>query len=83
MAVERPVDGDLVVVGGQIATPKDIQARLRSETVKIIKSPGFRQRLADIGADPIGDGPEQMAQTIKAETEKFGKLVKDANVTIE
>lgn len=66
-----------------VATPKDIQARLSSEMVKIIKSPEFRQRMADIGADPIGDSQEQMAQTIKAETEKFGKLVKDANVVIE
>lgn len=65
------------------ATPKDIQARLNSEMVKIIKSPEFRQRMADIGADPIGDTQEQMAQTIKAETEKFGKLVKDANVVID
>ena len=66
-----------------VATPKDIQARLSSEMVKIIKSPEFRQRMADIGADPIGDSPEQMAQTIKVETEKFGKLVKDANVVID
>jgi tripartite-type tricarboxylate transporter receptor subunit TctC len=65
------------------ATPKDIQARLNSEMVKIIKSPEFRQRMADIGADPIGDTQEQMAQTVKAETEKFGKLVKDANVVID
>lgn len=66
-----------------VATPKDVQARLSSEMVKIIKSPEFRQRMADIGADPIGDSPEQMAQTIKAETEKFGKLVKEANVVLE
>jgi tripartite-type tricarboxylate transporter receptor subunit TctC len=66
-----------------VATPKDIVARLNSEMVKIIKSPEFRQRMADIGADPIGDTPEQMAQTIKAETEKFGKLVKEANVVLE
>ena len=66
-----------------VATPKDIQARLSSEMVKIIKSPEFRQRMADIGADPIGDSQEQMAQTIKAETEKFGKLVKDANVAVD
>ena len=66
-----------------VATPKDIVARLNSEMVKIIKSPEFRQRMADIGADPIGDSQEHMAQTIKAETEKFGKLVKEANVVLE
>lgn len=65
------------------ATPKDITARLNAEMVKIIKSAEFRQRMADIGADPIGDTQEQMTQTIKNETEKFGKLVKEANVVIE
>ena len=65
------------------ATPKDILVRLNTEMVKIIKSPEFRQRMADIGADPIGDSAEHMAQTIKDETEKFGKLVKDANVVVD
>ncbi|OSZ74861.1 tripartite tricarboxylate transporter substrate binding protein [Hydrogenophaga sp. IBVHS1] len=65
------------------ATPKDIVARLNAEMVKIIKSPEFRARMADIGADPIGDSPDQMAQTIKNETEKFGRLVKEANVTLD
>ena len=65
------------------ATPKDILVRLNTEMVKIIKSPEFRQRMADIGADPIGDSAEHMAQTIKDETEKFGKLVKEANVVVD
>jgi len=38
--------------------------------------------MAEIGAEPIGDTPEQMARQIKDETEKFAKLVKQANVTI-
>jgi tripartite-type tricarboxylate transporter receptor subunit TctC len=65
------------------ATPKDILLRLNSEMVKIIKSPDFRKRMEEIGAEPIGNSADQMAAQIKSETEKFGKLVKDANVTIE
>ncbi|WP_137920151.1 tripartite tricarboxylate transporter substrate binding protein [Hydrogenophaga sp. 2FB] len=65
------------------ATPKDILVRLNTEMVKIIKSPEFRQRMADVGADPIGDSAEHMAQTIRNETEKFGKLVKEANVVVD
>lgn len=64
-------------------TPKDILARLNSEMVKIIQSAEFRKRMAEIGAEPIGNSAEQMAAQIKAETEKFAKLVKDAKVTIE
>ena len=65
------------------ATPKDIVARLNAEMVKAIQSPDFRKRMEEIGAEPIGNSGEQMAQQIKSETEKFGKLVKDAKVTIE
>jgi tripartite-type tricarboxylate transporter receptor subunit TctC len=65
------------------ATPKDILARLSTETVKAIQSPEFRKRMDEIGAEPIGNSADQMAQQIKGETEKFAKLVKDAKVTIE
>ncbi|MBI5258150.1 MAG: tripartite tricarboxylate transporter substrate binding protein [Burkholderiales bacterium] len=64
-------------------TPKDILARLNTEMVKVILSPEFRKRMDEIGAEPIGNTADQMAQQIKAETEKFAKLVKDAKVTIE
>jgi tripartite-type tricarboxylate transporter receptor subunit TctC len=65
------------------ATPKDILARLNTETVKAIHSPEFRKRMDEIGAEPIGNSADQMAQQIRGETEKFAKLVKDAKVTIE
>ncbi len=65
------------------ATPKEIVARLNTELVRIIQSPDFRKRMAEIGAEPIGGSAEQMAAHIKAETEKFARLVKDAKVVIE
>jgi len=66
-----------------VATPKDIVARLNAEMVKVIQSPEFRKRMEEIGAEPIGNSADQMAQQIKSETEKFAKLVKDAKVAIE
>ena len=57
--------------------------RLNTEMVKVIQSPDFRKRMAEIGAEPIGSSAEQMAAQIKGETEKFAKLVKDAKVVIE
>ena len=65
------------------ATPKDVVTRLNAEMVKIIQSPEFKVRMADIGAEPIGNTSAQMAQQIASETEKFGKLVKEAKVVIE
>jgi tripartite-type tricarboxylate transporter receptor subunit TctC len=65
------------------ATPKEIVVRLNTEMVKVIRSPEFRKRMEEIGAEPIGDSSDQMVQQIKSETEKFAKLVKEAKVTIE
>ncbi|TDP61677.1 Bug family tripartite tricarboxylate transporter substrate binding protein [Roseateles toxinivorans] len=65
------------------AVPRDIVARLNTEMVKVIQSPEFRKRMDEIGAEPIGNSQEQMAQQIKGETEKFARLVKEAKVVIE
>ncbi len=64
-------------------TPKDIVTRLNAELVKIIQSPDFRKKMEDIGAEPIGNTPEQMARQIKDDTDRFAKLVKDAKVSID
>jgi tripartite-type tricarboxylate transporter receptor subunit TctC len=65
------------------ATPKDITTRLHAETVKILQSAEFRKRLEEIGAEPVGNSPEQMARQIRDDIDKFAKLVKDAKVVIE
>jgi tripartite-type tricarboxylate transporter receptor subunit TctC len=65
------------------ATPRDVVTRLNVEIVKIINSPEFKKKMDDIGAEPIGDTPEQMAKQIKDDTERFAKLVKEAKVSIE
>lgn len=64
-------------------TPKDVLAKLNAEMVKVIRSDEFRQRMAEIGAEPIGDTAELMGRRIREETDKFARLVKDAKVTIE
>lgn len=65
------------------ATPKPVIARLNTELVKIIQSPEFKKQMADIGAEPVGNKPEEMAKQIKEETEKFARLVKDGKITLE
>jgi tripartite-type tricarboxylate transporter receptor subunit TctC len=64
-------------------TPKDIVDRLNAEMVKIINTPDFRKRMAEVGAEPIGNSPTEMARQIKDDTDKYAKLVKEAKVVIE
>ena len=64
-------------------TPRDIVARLHTEMVKVIQSPEFIKRMDDIGAQPVGDKPEDMARTLKTETERFAELVRVGKVVME
>ena len=65
------------------ATPKEVLARLHAEIAKALKSDDIKARFAEIGAEPVGNTPDEMRAQIAAETARFAKLVKDAKVAIE
>ena len=66
-----------------VGTPKPVLDRLSAEATKIIQSPDFRKRMDDIGAQPVGNSPAEMAAQIRSETDNFSLLVKAGNVTVE
>jgi len=65
------------------ATPKEVVGKLNAEIVRILKLPDIQKRFAEIGAQPVGNTPAQMAATIKSDTEKYAVLVKKAGVKID
>jgi len=76
--VDRDDEGYLL----QLFT-KPVLDRLSAEATKIIQSPDFKKRMDDIGAQPVGNSPAEMAAQIRSETDKFSLLVKAGNVTVE
>jgi tripartite-type tricarboxylate transporter receptor subunit TctC len=64
-------------------TPKDIVAKLNSETLKVMKQPDFQKVLADTGSDFVGDTPENFAAFVKTEAVKWGDIVKKSGATAE
>jgi tripartite-type tricarboxylate transporter receptor subunit TctC len=64
-------------------TPKEIITRVYQETLKAIQIPEVREKLSSLGADPVGSTPEQFAAFIQAETKKWAKVIKDANVKVD
>lgn len=61
-------------------TPKDIVNRLNREIVDILKQKDVSEKLNQQGALPVGDSPEQFAAYIKAEIDKWGAVVRAANI---
>ena len=64
-------------------TPKDVIARLIEETNKILRLPDVQAKLRGLGGEPGGMSVEQFAALNKGEFERFGKLIREANVKID
>lgn len=61
-------------------TPKEIVDLLNREIAKVMAMPDVKAKCAQLGFDVVADKPEQFAAYIKAEVEKWGKVIKDANI---
>src|ERR1700743_1256221 len=70
-------------MGAPKKTPPDIIARLNREINAVLAEPEVRRRLVELGGEPLISKPEEFGATIKAETDKWEKVVKHADIKIE
>jgi tripartite-type tricarboxylate transporter receptor subunit TctC len=61
-------------------TPPDIVARLQAAVAAGLRAPEAQERMAALGAVPVADSPEHFAGFVRREFERWGKLVRDANI---
>lgn len=64
-------------------TPKPIVEKLNRELNAILDEPETQKRLLAMGAEVLKGTPDQFAEHIKSEYEKWGKLVRETGVKIE
>ena len=62
-------------------TPKEVITLLNGEINKIIALPDAKTKLSAVGLDPVGGTPEDFARDMRAEGEKWAKVIKAANIT--
>ena len=64
-------------------TPPDVTAKLQNELARILKLPDVQAKLKGLGGEPGNLSVEQFAQLNRQEFERFGKLIKQANIKME
>ena len=64
-------------------TPPEIIARLNAELGKILAQPDMQTRLAEFGLEPVGGTPAQFELWIRAEIERWGKVIRVQKITLD
>jgi tripartite-type tricarboxylate transporter receptor subunit TctC len=64
-------------------TPRSVIERLNKELTAIVVSEETKKRFESEGAEPLRMSPEEFSRFIAAETAKWARVVKDANIRAE
>lgn len=78
-----PVDVGATTMTGVYAPagmPRDIIARLNRELGRIVFDPEVRNAFAALGTEPTTQSPEQFSAEISRERDRFGSLIREANI---
>ena len=61
-------------------TPREVIAKIHGDVAKALQMADVRERLAGMGAEPSGESPAELAARIKAEYDRWGEVVRKANI---
>ena len=64
-------------------TPPDIVARLNAEVATILERPDMKTRFAELGLEAAPGTPEQLDRWIRAEMERWGRVIRERKIAIE
>jgi tripartite-type tricarboxylate transporter receptor subunit TctC len=64
-------------------TPPEIVTRLSTTMAQALKLPDVRDKLVELGFDPIGGSPGEFAALLASETDKWSKVIKAAGVKLD
>jgi tripartite-type tricarboxylate transporter receptor subunit TctC len=79
-----PVEGSTwVMFLAPAGTPREIVARLSTETAKVLATPEIRARFEQLGVEPGGGTPAEAARFLDQEIEKWARVITTAKVKPE
>ena len=63
-------------------TPKPVVEKLHGDMVKAMQDAVVKAKFADLGVEAVSSTPEQFGAFIRAETDKYARLIKEANIKV-
>ena len=64
-------------------TPKAVADKLSVQVAEVLKQPDVAKKLSDLGLEPVGSRPDELARYQQTEIAKWAKVVKESGATVE
>src|SRR5688572_20929122 len=64
-------------------TPREALDRLHAEFAKALAAPDVREKMVNMGAEPVGNRPEEFAAFVGAEAEKYARVIKASGAKVD
>jgi tripartite-type tricarboxylate transporter receptor subunit TctC len=64
-------------------TPQAIVDKIAADTAKVLAMPDVKAKLAAIGLETVGNSPAEFAAIVRNDHQKWGKVIRDANIKLE
>ncbi|HVJ25267.1 MAG TPA: tripartite tricarboxylate transporter substrate binding protein [Burkholderiales bacterium] len=65
------------------ATPKDVIAKVHADVTRVLRDTEIQKRIAEMGADVVGNTPEEFGAAMRAESAQWADIIKSANIKAE
>ena len=64
-------------------TPKAVADKLAVQVAEVLKQPDVAKKLSDLGLEPVGSTPDELARYQQTEIAKWAKVVNESGATVE
>jgi tripartite-type tricarboxylate transporter receptor subunit TctC len=63
--------------------PPAITAKVHGDLIRVLAMPDIREKLKQLGSEGVGNTPEEFARFVRAEADKYSKLIREAGMRVE
>ena len=65
------------------ATPTEVVRKIHTDTIRVLKDDDIRRKISEMGADVVGNTPEEFGAAMRAESAQWAEIIKSANIKAE
>jgi tripartite-type tricarboxylate transporter receptor subunit TctC len=73
----------LATVMAPAGTPPEIVNKISADIAAVLRTPDVREQLTGMGLEVVGNSPAEFSQYVRSESEKWGKVIREAKVKVD